>query len=245
MSIDSWSHSRVVDFERCKLAAWLKYDRKIPEPQRPLLSGQKEHANDRGTRLHEAAELFVKDQGPFLPELKAFEPEFIALQGLHKAGKVSLEGEWGMDRNWDPCPWEWAWHRCKLDACVHMNETEAIVIDYKSGKRFGNELKHGEQCQLYAINAFMRFPLLEEVHTELWYLDINELAYMRYTRAQALRLRANWDRRGNAVTGCTEFPPNPNIHSCRWCEYGPWNGGQCQDGVRDGFNAHRPRKKFK
>lgn len=240
--IESWSHSRVIDFEKCKFIAWLKYDQKIPEPERPLPPGKLEHANDRGTRIHESAEFFVRDQCLLPGELKDFEPEFIAMQTLFKQGRVSLEGEWGMNRDWEPCAWKGAWFRCKLDACVFISKTEAIVIDYKSGKRFGNELKHGEQCQLYALNAFLRFPLLEVVHTELWYLDINELAYMKYTRAQALRFKEQWNRRGNAVTSCMEFPTNPNVISCKWCQYGPWNGGQCQDGVRDGYNIHRPRQ---
>jgi hypothetical protein len=41
--ITSWSHSRIVDFEACKYRAWLKYDQKIPEPERELPEGKTEH----------------------------------------------------------------------------------------------------------------------------------------------------------------------------------------------------------
>ena len=86
------------------------------------------------------------------------------------------------------------------DAIVLPNEHSAIVIDYKSGKRFGNEVKHAEQTQLYALNAVLRYPELEEVTTELWYLDVKELTAATFTRAQILRFRANFDRRGRALT---------------------------------------------
>lgn len=133
--------------------------------------------------------------------------------------------------------YEWApdWHRCKLDAAVFWSDTEASVIDYKTGRIFGNEVKHGEQMQLYQLNTFLRYPKLEVVHTELWYLDHAETRKQTFTRPQGLRFKSNFDRRGRALTSCTTFPPNPNKFACRFCEYGPWNGGQCQVGVRDGF----------
>ena len=59
-----------------------------------------------------------------------------------------------------------------------------------------------------------------------------ELTSATFTRAQILRFKPNFDRRGHAVTDCTDFPPNPNVYSCKWCQYGPWNGGQCQVGVQ-------------
>ena len=58
--IKAWSYSRLVDFEQCKLRAKLKYIDRIPEPARPLPPGKTEHANDRGTRIHDAGERFVQ-----------------------------------------------------------------------------------------------------------------------------------------------------------------------------------------
>ena len=56
--IKAWSYSRLADFEQCKLRAKLKYIDRIPEPARPLPPGKTEHANDRGTRIHDAGERF-------------------------------------------------------------------------------------------------------------------------------------------------------------------------------------------
>ena len=231
--IKSWSHSRIVDFEKCNYRAYLKYAQRIPEPPRPLKPGQTEQANDRGTRVHTMAEDYVRGTANTLPaELKNFPDEFERMRELYKGGAVSLEGEWGMDIEWAPTAWESAWLRLKLDAFVVLNETEAVTIDYKTGRKFGNEIKHDEQLRLYQLCAFLRYPQLETIHTELWYLDVNELTRRTFTRAQGLRFKEYFHRRGLGMTTCMEFKPNPNKHSCRYCEYGPWNGGQCKVGVR-------------
>lgn len=275
-TITSWSHSRVVDFEKCNFLAKLKFVDKIPEPERPLPPGRSEHANDRGTRIHLACEEYingtVKDLAPEAE--KFFGAHIDLLKVMFKDGLVSLEGEWAMDRDWNPCEWggmwvealpgavptgtakkipergkpgdivrvgkqliEWlpAWLRLKLDAMVMHSKTVATVIDFKTGKKFGNEIKHGEQLQLYALTTFLRYPELEEVYAELWYLDQPEggnVTSKRYTRQQALMFKPAWTKRGVKITEATDFPPNPNKFSCQWCQYGPWNSGHCQVGVR-------------
>jgi RecB family exonuclease len=272
MLIPSWSHSRVVEFEKCKYRTFLMQVDKVPEPERPLPPGKTEHANDRGSRIHDECEQFVRGTRAIPSEAnKFFRPEFEAMRRLYDAGKVSLEGEWGMNRAWEPTPWrgewkliedevkglkkvqvlpdygkpgimlsckgsvyEWVppWLRLKLDALVHVSKYQAIAIDYKTGKKFGNELKHAEQLQLYQLVTLLRYPELEEVTTELWYLDADELTSSTFTRSQGLRFMRSWDTRGNKLTTCTEFPPNPNIHSCRYCGYGPWGTGHCAVGKR-------------
>lgn len=231
----SWSHSKLGDFEKCKALYKFKHLDKIPEPERPLRPGQLEHANDRGTRVHTAAELFVNGTTTAqVDEMRKFAGEFEHLRHLFSKGLVSLEGEWAVDRDWNVADWRTGWHRSKVDAIVFPAKHSAIVIDYKTGKKFGNEVKHAEQTQLYALNAVLRYPELEVVTTELWYLDQDDLTRAEFTRSQILRFKANWDRRGNALTSCTSFPPNPNYFTCQWCQYGPWNGGQCKVGVQRG-----------
>jgi hypothetical protein len=233
--IPTWSFSRLSVFEQCKFRAKLAYVDKIPEPERPLPPGKLEHANDRGSRIHDGAEMYVRGKGPFLPEMEKFRPEFEALKRLFDAGKVSLEGEWGTNRNWEPCAWSGpeTWQRLKIDALIFLSDYEAVVVDYKSGGKFGKEVTHNEQCQLYQLVTFLRYPKLESITTELWYTDKDELTSHTYTRQQGLRFRSNWDRRGNAMTTATEFPANPNKYSCQWCPYkvGENKTGHCERGV--------------
>ena len=233
MAVNSWSHSKLTDFEKCKFLAWLKHDQRIPEPERPLPPGKTEHANDRGSRVHDSCEQYVMGASDDLaPEAALhFGPEIDLLRVLYAEGHVSLEGEWGMSEDWEVTSWNSAWLRLKLDVAVFF-DTEAVVIDYKTGRKFGNEVKHAEQLQLYALVTFLRHPKLQRVTAELWYLDQNETTRMTMTREQALRFRNSFHRRGVALTTCTDWKPNPSKFTCKWCQYGPWNGGQCQVGVR-------------
>lgn len=233
--IPTWSYSRLKDFGQCPLRAHLKYAQKIAEPDRPLPPGKTEHANDRGTRIHTLAEDFVTGKIEKLPkELIYFRAEFEKLQRLYQTGAVSLEGEWGMTRDWEPTGWHAkdVWQRSKLDALVYLSSVEAVVIDYKTGKMFGNEVAHAEQGQLYQLDTFLRHPELEVVHTEFWYLDQNEIKKVRYMRSQGLRFRKHWDDKANAMTSAIEFPAKANIFNCKWCGYGPWGTGHCERGVR-------------
>lgn len=234
--ISTWSFSRLGDFEKCRFLAKLKYVDKIPEPQRPLPPGKLEHANDRGTRIHEAAELYVKDPNVMLiTELKKFEDWFVELRKLHGEGKVIMEQEWAIDQDWVPTAWtsKTAWNRAKLDAFIRVTETHARAIDFKTGKKYGNEVKHAEQLQFYQLLSFMRFPELEKITVELWYIDQGpeHTTKMTFTRDQGIRFFKNFHERGLAMTTCTEFPPNPNVHSCKWCPYGPKGTGHCAVGV--------------
>lgn len=230
----SWSFSKLGDFQKCKQYFWLKHEQKVPEPERPLKPGQTEHANDRGSRIHDSCEQYVRGTSNELaPEAeKFFGAKIDLLRVLYEEGMVELEGNWGMSDEWEITAWETAWLRLKLDVLIHVSKTDAVVIDYKTGKRWGNEVKHDQQLQLYALVTFLRNPLLETVTAELWYLDQNEVASKTYTREQSLRYKRTFDKQGNDIVNCTTWPANPNKFSCQWCMYGPEHSGHCAVGVR-------------
>lgn len=236
--IKSISYSKLLDAEQCMLRLKLKHVDKIPEQKAP--------AAERGTQIHQMAEDWVRGQGKVLPiELKHFAEEFDVLRREFKAKRVSLEGEWGFDHEWLPTEYKTAWLRMKADGVCFTSDTTAVVIDYKTGQSYGNEIKHGEQVLLYAIATFILWPKLDNLTVELWYLDKNEMLQKTYTRAQALRMVQQFDKRMKRVTSATEFPANPNIFSCKWCPYGPAKGNQCPHGVAAGQNTIQMyRKKF-
>lgn len=229
-----WSPSKAKTFAECKFRFQLQYGQRIPEPERELKPGQTEFANDRGTRIHQAAEDYVRGKIPFPLELSKFKAEFESLKTLFNRGMAQFEGEWAHDVEWGVVDWKSksAWLRLKIDALVHLSQFEAVVIDYKTGKRYGNEMSHAEQTQDYAVVTFLRYPHLEFIHTELWYLDVDELVRTTYTRSQCLRFKPAMERRGKAITECRDFPPNPNVFSCRFCPYGSWGTAHCTKGVR-------------
>jgi RecB family exonuclease len=231
--IKTWSYSRLTDFEKCKYLAKLKYLDKVPEPERPLPPGKTEHANDRGTRIHEAAELYVRGGVELIPELEAFRTRLDWLREQFAQGRVSLEGEWAMTKDWSPTAWASSdtWVRLKLDAFVNHGDGTGLVIDYKTGRRAGNEVKHTEQGQLYQLVTFMRYPELERLDVEFWYTDLasDNVDHKTYTREQGLQYIEKFEKRGIAITSCVEFNPNPNKFSCRWC---PYLGNACDKGIR-------------
>ena len=109
--------------------------------------------------------------------------------------------------------------------------TEKFIPTHNTGKKFGNEIKHAEQTQLYQLAAFLRYPELETIDVELWYTDQDDLTHMKYTRSQGMRFFQNFNQRGIAMTSAEEFPPSPNVFACKWCPYGPRGTGDCDKGV--------------
>lgn len=233
----NWSHTSLLNFELCPYLAWLKHGEKLPEGGDPT-------ARNRGIETHNHAEYYVNGTVPELYEnLLKFETEFRTLKKLFKKGKVSLEGEWAYTENWEPTDWRSkdAWCRMKLDAAVFPTADHAIVIDYKTGKRFGNEIKHGEQLQIYAFGVFLRYPKVETLEAELWYTDLNEISSVRMTRPQALNYVRPYTIRAKRMTEATTFPPKPNVFSCTRCPYGPNKSGDCKAGFSI-TNMKRPQR---
>ncbi len=232
ITIKSCSPSRLNDYESCPFKAKLKMIDKIPEPERPLPPGKTEHSNDRGSRIHEELEAFVRGTGPMPIEACKFKDELERMTKLYKEGKVSMEGEWGFDRDWRVAEWFQAWLRMKLDALIFLTPRHAVVVDYKSGASFGNQIKHGEQTQLYALATCLKYPAIDFVTTELWYIDQDELVRNEFSREQANRFYKPFDKRLKAMTDATTFPTRPNLVSCKYCPYHPVRGtGHCKDGV--------------
>jgi hypothetical protein len=175
-------------------------------------------------------------------EMKGFEPEFLNLKERFEADQVELENMWCFDKDWNPVPsndFVNTWVRIKLDAMIFITPTLGVVVDYKTGRKFGNEPKHAQQAQLYQLGALLKYPELETVITEFWYLDQNEITKMRFKRKQGLSYWKPFHERGLKMTTETDFPPKPNGYSCRFCPYGPkdtsnkWvnKSGDCKDGL--------------
>ena len=220
--VRAWSYSALKTYEQCPYRTYIQKVKKIQEDSGP--------AAQRGTVMHEEAEDYVQGKVGELPSsLKKFRTEFEELRRLFEEAKVEIEGEWGFSLDWEPVGWmeKATWARIKLDALVHQDEKSVRVIDYKSGKKFGNEIGHAQQCLLYAIATFFRYPHVEYAQTELWYLDKGETTIKGFTREQAMQFVPNWQRRAIAMTTATDFPPTPSKDACRWCSYGKGDYPEC------------------
>lgn len=224
--LKSWSYSALKVFEQCAYRSYIAKVKKIREESGP--------AAERGTMIHQQAEDYVNGTLCEFPDtLKKFKSKFEALREGFANAEVELEGEWGFDINWEPVGWmeKATWARIKLDALVHQDETCVRVIDYKTGKKFGNEIGHSQQALLYAIATFLRYPNVQFAQTELWYLDLGETTTKSFTREQAMQFMPTWHKRAVDMTTCSDFSPTPSKDSCRWCSYRKGEHPECTWGV--------------
>lgn len=212
--VKTWSASSLRKFEQCPYAIYLGRVEKIPEVSGP--------AADRGTRIHDLAEQYIRGEIEELPkELKKFESRFRDVRAAFEEGRVQCEENWGFTIDWEPCEWvgPTTWCRMKLDCIEFESPTSAIARDWKTGRKFGNEIVHRQQEMIYAIGTFMRYPNLEFLRTEFWYLDHAEDTQGTYTRAEAMALMPRLKHRAIQMTSAIEFPAKPSVHNCRWCSY--------------------------
>ena len=224
--IPAWSHSTLKTFETCAYRSYIAKVKRISEDFGP--------AAKRGSEIHEQAEHYVNGTLGEMPDtLNKFTKQFEHLRKLYNDSKVELEGEWGFTIEWEACHWMApdVWARIKLDAIVHENETSARVIDYKTGRQFGNEIGHGQQALTYAIGSFLRYSKLQHVQTELWYLDHGTVTEHSYTRDQALLFLPKLHERAMIMTTAEKFPPNPSKTNCKWCSYKNGEEPACQWGI--------------
>ena len=240
--VPTWSYSRLKAFESCNYKAFLMYSEKRPQDHMDTT------AMDRGTRIHNDCEAFVRGTGPITKEMSRYTDYFTHLKDKFDAGEVELEENWGFTIDWEPTGWfdKNVWCRMKLDNFIYdhysivagkpakLSPISATPTDYKSGKKFGNEVSHSQQGMLYVLGSFLRYPSLEEATVEFLYLDhpLKTRTAKYYTRAKAMQFLPSWNERALKMTEAEEFPPNPNKITCMWCPYGPQNGdGSCQWGV--------------
>lgn len=235
--IKAWSMSRLDVFESCPYRAKLAYIDRLPEPPRVPPEGKDEHPLDRGIRVHDAGEAYVTRDVNLIPELEYFADDFSSARARfrERPGRCVVEEEWAFTQDWDKTGWrsDDAWGRLKLDLGLRSDCGKSMrVIDYKTGKKY--PAKHVQQGQLYALVSFLRYPDLEEVTTEFWYLDQpcktpdkNKLTN-KYSRIKALMLKDSFDLRAKTMTEATVFPPKTSSFTCRWCPYGDNGTKACE-----------------
>ena len=229
--IPAWSYSTWSNFQKCKYRVYLEKIEKRETPPLVVPKGKDEHPLERGTRIHEGAELFVQGEVELIPDLKHFDNELHHLRDLYNDGLVELEGDWAFTEDWKITAWmsKDVWVRAKLDALIKTKDNQAVAIDYKTGRMWGNEVAHATQGQLYQLMTFLRFPEVEHVTVEFWYTDQNDITRNKFTRPKGLKFLNAWNQRGHAVTNEVEFKANPSDAACKWCPFGSNVGtGSCE-----------------
>lgn len=150
MTQPAWTYSQLDSFESCpKKFYHLKVAKDVVDP--PTVH------TEWGVRVHKAFEDAIKDQLPLPEGMEHW-------QGLaNKIGRLPgeklTEVKLAIDKAFKPADWGKAWSRGIADLVV-LHKNEAVVIDYKTGKR-----KPSEQLDLYANYVFHHHPNVIRVST--------------------------------------------------------------------------------
>lgn len=217
--VPTWSFSALKTFEECPYRIYLSKVEKHKETS--------SEAAERGTMLHDLAEDYIRGKvGDEVPsELRKLEMQYHALYEAYQQqpDQFELEENWGFTDRWETTGFfdDDVWCRMKLDV-FRKHDTSAHIVDHKSGRKFGNELKHSDQGLQYAVGAFMRYPELEYVQVEFYYFDKGEVLPKNYTRERAMMFLPRIEQRAFALTNATEEEltrPKPSKNNCRFCPH--------------------------
>lgn len=199
---NSWSYSSLTNFEKCPHSVTFPYRAVDNE------------FTARGSAIHAAIEAHLRAQTSECP-CPNLQEHFNYLQrdGL----ELIPEAQWGLDIDWEPVEYKGSWLKIKPDLVV-IEGNKLKVIDFKTGKRYGNELKHGSQVQLYLCAAAQYYKGIELFNSELWYVDHGlVIASQFYTRDRIDQMRERWHKRGVTMTRAADLPPRPSKSNCKYC----------------------------
>lgn len=222
--IKSTSFSRLKIFRECPLKAKLMFVDRIPDP-RPIKEDQ-EHPLERGSRIHELAENAVRDgweEGQLPKDLQKFEPRLAMIRELYLAGKAQLELPIAMDDNWrqsDPKDFDNTVYRMIADVFIEPDDNTCIVIDYKTGRKDGNEVTHTQQGMDYLAATYILRPEIQMFAFEAWYLDKGDiLPTVSFTRAEMVSVAQDFMKAHEEMRRTRMFPPTPSHNGCLYCPF--------------------------
>lgn len=178
MKIPPWTASSIDAFITCPYKFYrlrvLRDVKDLPPSEQSLW----------GRRVHKVFEDAVNWGDPLSEEYKQWQPLVDKIKAL--PGEKLPEFRFSIDQDFNQCPWKDAWSRGMADLVVR-NGKEAIILDYKTGKR-----KPSDQLQLYAGFAFAYWPHLERVHTAFVWLKDKVLDRKTYEAKDKADIWANW-----------------------------------------------------
>jgi len=217
LQLYTWSYSRYAMHDGCPYKFKLKVLMKMKEPSN--------YAMERGTAMHAKGEQFLL--GKIIgvpPEYKKFKDE---IKGIKKAG-ATPEADIFLNKQLEIVPegfkGRW-WFMAKIDADVNMDETEAVEIDFKTGKYYDSHIKQGE---VYAWSKFCASPKVQKVYVEFWYLDSGEIYTAEYERKKDFKkLNTTWLNNAKVLFADTTFKKKKSW-MCKNCHFSSKNGnGPC------------------
>jgi len=172
----TWSHSSLKDYEGCPR----RYHEVKVLKNYPFKDTD---ATIYGKELHEAAELYIRDDKPLPKQFDFIKDTLDALKA--KPGRKLCEHEMGVTKDLKPCGFSDAdvWVRGIADLLIIDDENlTARVVDYKSGN---NRYPDRDQLKLMALMVFAHFPHIRRVSGALLFVVKNDIAKASYMVGEA------------------------------------------------------------
>ena len=232
--VPTWSFSGLSNYERCPHSVKLDKVDRVPQESGPAAA--------RGSDIHDGIELWARDTNNELELPSDRKTKFPVLmdelndiktlfqnQKVGEYPQVLFEENWGARDDWSPCndikgteEWEHPdlWSKAKLDVFILETETSAIVLDYKTGGWFGNEMKHADQGLCYALHVLYRYPDVELVTVKFMYIDHGKITTKVYDRKRLQILLPLYHNRAVKMTSDKKMMATPSAYRCVYCSYG-------------------------
>ena len=217
--IKRWSWTLLSAWERCPRQAEYKFKR--VEPDR-----EKSPAAERGILIHRKVEDILNGEAEWSELDIKHDTEFWRqnVEAITPEESLRLvERKTAVTQDWEPTEWkaEDAWAVGIPDLLVLDLERplQATVVDFKSGRSFGNEISHMSQLMSYASLLSPSLPHIQTWHLEAWYLDEGKVRD-RDVPAEAIEAwKRNYIAKGQALSSANFFPANPSKKKCEWCDW--------------------------
>lgn len=226
-TLTNWSFKKLKMWRACPYSVYLKYIVRAPEPEP---NPKYEEKRLRGINAHDFLEEIVNNGHSAKPDVLN-KPDVVEFaKQLHALGAQAERDEY-FDRKWQPMTPKLSANGYPLDHWLVVKkdyrlktEDYVLVGDWKTGKKYGNELDHMEQMKLYALSEFVKDPGYPEYCVELQYLDQDETWSHAFKPAELERYWRDFDIDVEKMMTDKIFRPKPNIYNCRYCPFNKKNG---------------------
>lgn len=175
MKKPAWSHSSLKDFEGCAR----RYHEVKVLKNYPFTETE---ATRYGNQVHEALELYIKENKPIPPEYSQFKDVADAM--LKKPGRKLAEQQMALDVNLKVVDWfaKDVWVRGIADILILDDDNfTAWVGDWKTGN---DKYPDRDQLVLMSLMVFEHFPHIRKVNSALLFIVKNSMVKMSMTCEQ-------------------------------------------------------------
>lgn len=178
-----WSWSVYELFQTCPR----KYEKTYLKKEFVEPEDNRTHA-DWGEHVHRALQAAVETDQPLPDNMKLLGLKNTVAQLRRAPGTIMCEKKMGLTKALEPCDFfdnANIWVRSIGDyICISPDETKAIIVDYKTGKR-----KLTDQLKLQALVLFQHYPKLQTVYSGfMWVKLLGKIDTETYHRKDRARL---------------------------------------------------------